>query len=670
MNRRLTHPAFPLLVLVLVLAALPAFAQTEDDLEFLLFEGELLLEEGQLAEALTLTRRALELAPDRIEAHLLHARALTASVLSGRTPDVPRFVDEALEHYRWVLERNPNHPEAVRGVQLLATFTTESPVPPLETDQARDAWDAGMTAMEREDFDSAADAFRRGLEAEPDQAVLQTALGEALRLKEDPVGARRAFAKAIDLDPEAVEAHGGLGEVAETEGDTEEALEHYRAALALFAGYRPAQAGIVRLLGEADPATLSVGDLTLLGDAFLAVDRYERAETAYTRALEKDDESPEARRGLGIIAFFDGRDGTCLELLEPYLEDHPDDLEVAYYLAALHLRRGERGPGEAYLREILRQDPSDPNALRLLGLSVAEDPEGAEEALELLLRADRYGASIPNLACIVGNLYMRVERFREAAFAFEDCVARYPDDAGAQFGLGVLADDQGQTRAAIDHLQRYLELAGDDPEMSAVFRLGVAFLRTGQDEPGFETLRRVVERNVEEAGADPDTTTVTDRQLLEMTSFFLASARRYEDAIFIGEMLLTLDTENAIYNNNLAMTYADAGQNLGRAHSLAIKANKLDPRNPGHMDTLAWTLIRLDRLDEAEDTLIDAINLAGDQGPSNLSEVYYHLGVLYYKQKKLDDAETFLVRALEDPPTPFLREEIERLLDTTRNEQP
>jgi tetratricopeptide (TPR) repeat protein len=127
-------------------------------------------------------------------------------------------------------------------------------------------------------------------------------------------------------------------------------------------------------------------------------------------------------------------------------------------------------------------------------------------------------------------------------------------------------------------------------------------------------------------------------------------------------MLLTLDTDNAIYNNNLAMTYADANENLGRAHSLALKANRLDPDNPGHIDTLGWVLVRMEQFDEAEQVILRAIRLAGEDGRNDLSEVYYHLGFLYRQMERHQEADDVLAKALQNPPTPFLRAEIERLL--------
>ena len=213
-------------------------------------------------------------------------------------------------------------------------------------------------------------------------------------------------------------------------------------------------------------------------------------------------------------------------------------------------------------------------------------------------------------------------------------------------------------------LERYIRLAEPDP--SVLFRLGVDYLRVGRDEQGYATLRRVVE--TDSLLAAPDSSRMTDTQLLEMASFFLATVRRFDDAIFIGEMLLARDPENAVYNNNLAMSYADASENAERAYELAEKANRLTPDDPGHLDTLAWTLVRLRRYEEAEGMFLRSLRLAREQGREDLSEIYYHLGYLYRLMDRGPEATDYLTRALEDPPTPFVKAEIERLLELQKSE--
>ena len=133
-------------------------------------------------------------------------------------------------------------------------------------------------------------------------------------------------------------------------------------------------------------------------------------------------------------------------------------------------------------------------------------------------------------------------------------------------------------------------------------------------------------------------------------------------------MLLSKDPESAIYNNNLAMSYADSDQKPERAYELAEKANRLSPDNPGYLDTLGWTQVRLKNYEDAEKTLLRSIQLARAAGRDDLSEIYYHLGYLYRLMDRHQEATEYLTRALQKPPTPMLQSEIERLLELEKGQ--
>jgi tetratricopeptide (TPR) repeat protein len=640
----------------------PALPDSEQ-VEFLLFEGQILMEEGNYPEAISRLAEAVELDPERAEAHLQLARALLRGVLAGAIPQAGQAARLAYEEYSWVLAHDPgpyeNH-EASRALELLEATYLREPPNPMETERGRRAWQQAQEALAGNRVEEAERRFRAAARAEPGNPAAVGAWGLVLLDLGQNKDARRALQKAIELEPGDAELQTALGEILEGDEDDRAALQHYRFALDTGLPYPPAAQGIVRILGRREADDLDPDQLILLGRAQLVLSEEDAAATALRQSIEKGG-GPEATKYLAIAAFLRGDDDEAVALLEEILPRMPEDEEALYYLGAANLRRGRTEEGRASLSRLLEISPGNANGLRLLGLSLAEDPERSEEALNLLLQADAAGVRIPDISCLLGTLYMQLGRGDEAEPLLEDCLIRVPEFPGALLGLGVLADDRGRSREAIEFLSRYLAVEEQNPEPSAIFRLGVAYLRSGQDEAGFETLRRLVRRD----GSDSPDSTMSDTALLEATSFFLSSARRYEDAIFIGELLLTLDSENAIYNNNLAMTYADAETNLGRAHSLAVKANRLSPENPGHMDTLGWTLLRLQRYEEAEEVLSRSLELAGPDR-DDLGEVYYHMGVLYAETGRNEEAEAALQRALENPPTPFLRQDAEDLLDQVR----
>ena len=635
----------------------------DERVDFLMFEGSLALESGRTAEAVSTLAQVVQLAPDRADARLLYAQALTRGLQEGIFEDVEAAAALALSQYQWVRERDPDNREARIGIEYLTARYFRSPPAPLETEEGREAWKRAETALKEDDVPAAIEALEEAVRAEPKAARVHRILGDMYLEEGEADKAIRAYEKAEKLTPEDVQIQYGLGSAWEQKGKVDKALKSYGRAMDLDDAYRPNVKRLLAILEPRQRDDMSRENLQLLGRAYLSSERYDEAVETLERIPERRADRV-TWKTMGIAEFFRKNDERSLELLERVSKEDPEDLEVLYYQGATRLRQGKVEEGRAVLRQVLEKDPVNPNAMRLLGLSLAEDPDKAQEAADLLIQAHAAGARINSFPCILGTLYMRLGRGDASRF-FDECLEIDPHFPGAYLGLGIMADDRGDTRDAIKFLENYMELA-EDPDRAAVFRLGVAYLRSGQDERGFATLRRVVQ--IDPEAVPGDSTALSDTEILEATSFFLATIRRFQDAVFVGEMLLTKDPQNAVYNNNLAMTYADAELELGRAHTLAVKANNISKDNPGHLDTLGWTLIRLDRLEEAEEVMNKAMRLAQEQGMTQLSEVHYHFGVLYRKQGRHQEAVESLTKALENPPSPFLQLEIQRLLEREKQE--
>ena len=633
-------------------------ATVKDRVDLLLFEGELLLEEGKVSEAIASFTEVVSLEPERLDGHLLLARALTSALLSGEAEKPRALATEALTQYRWVLRHEPGHPEAAEGERLLTTRFL-APEEDLVSEEARAAWTRGQEAMAASEYEDAAKAFEEAARLDPKSWSIHRAWGEALEKSGEPRKALAAYEKAAEIDTDDPDLHVDLGRVLESLNRVDDAIRHYGEALDARENHAPATQALLRLL--ADRQKLSPAMRGLLGRAHLASGDAEKA-IAILEPLVQDDPDRGLQKALATAYFLGGNDDRAEAIFTELQEGSPHDTEILYYLGAIRLRRGDLENGRRLLRSVLAINPEDASTLRLLGVSLSDEPGQEKEAINTLLRAEASGASIDGLSCILGTLYLRIDLPQRAHPEFLQCLQEKPEFTGAHLGLGLIADDLGRKGEAIGHLERYLALEAD-PEPAAIFRLGVAYLRSGKDTEGFSTLRRLVVSRTDSIPAPGDV------DLLEMTSFFLATVRRFEDAVFIGEMLLTRNPQNPIYNNNLAMTYADAKIKLERALQLAEKANRLDPENAGHLDTLGWALLRMQRFAEAESTLAASVRLAERAEADNPSEIYYHLGVLYRLTGRNAEAARALTRASENPPSPFLREEIQKLLDEVTREE-
>jgi Flp pilus assembly protein TadD len=90
---------------------------------------------------------------------------------------------------------------------------------------------------------------------------------------------------------------------------------------------------------------------------------------------------------------------------------------------------------------------------------------------------------------------------------------------------------------------------------------------------------------------------------------------------------LELDPSNAAIQNYLGYSLADRGRELPYAESLIRRALEDDPLSGAFLDSLGWALYKQNRLEEAETALLRAADLQAGDGT-----VREHLGDLYHRK--------------------------------------
>jgi tetratricopeptide (TPR) repeat protein len=160
-------------------------------------------------------------------------------------------------------------------------------------------------------------------------------------------------------------AHNNLGNALRERGADEEALEHYRAAIALRPDYAAA--------------------FYNLGNTFTDLGRLELAEKSFREALRRDRSNPSAWNNLGDLLARLGRFEEAVESFEQALRLNPD-LSAARLNAGLaQLRLGNDRQAENHLRLAVQQRPRHLRARE--GLARAILVSSPSEALEHALVA-------------------------------------------------------------------------------------------------------------------------------------------------------------------------------------------------------------------------------------------------------------------------------------------
>lgn len=209
---------------------------------------------GRLAEAVELYRRLLTIDPQ-------HATVLLHLGLALRGLRQP---DEALDALRRAIAADPKIAEAHHQAgNILKSLGRHAEALPALREAARLApmqaaiWlNLGVTCLELGARDDAIAAFEHARSLEPGRPETHNILGHALAAAGRGAEARAALGEALRLRPGYAAALSNLGRLAKSEGLLDEAVAHYRAALASAPepGTHSNLLFALNFVAEADPA--------------------------------------------------------------------------------------------------------------------------------------------------------------------------------------------------------------------------------------------------------------------------------------------------------------------------------------------------------------------------------------------------------------------------------
>ncbi len=201
-----------------------------------------------------------------------------------------------------------------------------------------------------------------------DQLTAHLDRGWDLAQKGDAPGALSCARRALELDPKSPEVYNLLGYAAALGGDTEEALEHYRSAIALDETYLEAMLNAAEVLvsprGEWDEAielcddaldyaetTEEIADCVLLKvDALLGKGATEEAAKMLARIPAGPYENPSYDYLVGRAYYEVGQPEKAAPLIEEAVKRSPMHADARYYLGLVRDERGDRaGATDAFL---------------------------------------------------------------------------------------------------------------------------------------------------------------------------------------------------------------------------------------------------------------------------------------------------------------------------------
>lgn len=194
----------------------------------------------------------------------------------------------------------------------------------------------------------------------------------------------------------------------------------------------------------------------------LAAQEETEAEAELTALTENPQARPVALRLLGLLNYQHGRlndaAGRFAELVNTgrFLDD------AVYYLGLIAERHHDFERALELYSQVQNGDDALPALLRAAAILEAHGAAPAGEDLFARL-VEEEPSHAPEIIVAHARLYAEAEQRPKAVVLLQRAELDYPDSTELPYALASIADDDGQTRTAIDVLKKVLALRPSDP---------------------------------------------------------------------------------------------------------------------------------------------------------------------------------------------------------------
>lgn len=498
-------------------------------------------------------------------------------------------------------------------------------------------------------------ALEKAIDQDPRSAYLRMIMAELQLARGDEKLARRAAEDALIQNPDYLEAHLLLANLLMNSQSYQSSIEHFERVVELDPSleniYLQLAVAHVRL-GDTDGA---IGTLKRLLDqnpesaaGRLALARLYRqlgltslAEEVYHDFIVKQPVQAQGYAELAQLYKQLDKSDKALQILRRGMAANPSDEGFQYQLVRSMVELGFVDQALNQLRTMVAQKPGRGEAYRLLGLLLMEKkawPQAAEAFQQLLVISPAHEQGLFYLGIVRENQ----SRWSEAMAAFEKVPAQSDFFLDATSHLGYLYYRDGQLEKAAQMLEERLSQSEGRPQLFTF--LATLLLDQNRGAKAGDWLKKGIALFPESA------------ELFYHRGLLSDSRGDRKAALADMRRAMELDDKHYEAMNFIAYSYAEQGENLEEALTLARKALELN--NQGHiLDTLGWVLFKMGRYHEARGELEAAAALLPEDGL-----VLEHLGDLYIELELTDKAAAVYRRALKQrPEDDKLRDKLQRL---------
>ncbi|MGE3973658.1 MAG: tetratricopeptide repeat protein [Bdellovibrionales bacterium] len=408
--------------------------------------------------------------------------------------------------------------------------------------------------------------------------------------------------------------------------DKKDAVLHYGALLAEEKKYDESIAQFMSLTKDKNYETPHI-PYYYAGRVYSEVKNYSSAEECYVKSLLSKPDFEESVLALGRLFEDTKKRERTLQLFETFQDKQGPSERVAELLARLYLED--------------------------------EEYEKAYRQYEIIEAAD--GANL-NVKVKMALILIEKKNFDQAIAKLKQVLAQAPDSDKIRFYLAAVHEETKEYDTAIEHFSKiptsssfyvesivhmsYLQkVKGDLPQ--AIQTVEAALKMNPDAEQLYTIYGSLLHENKQYNQAVAAMLKATEKfPKNDQIWFFLGSLydklEKKEETITTMKTVLDLNETHYQAMNYLAYTYADIGQNLPEAESLAKKALALKSDDGYIQDTLGWILFKQGRFDESVRVLELAYQLKSDE-----AIIAEHLGDAYHRMSLPSKAKKMYQRAIQ-----------------------
>ncbi len=381
-----------------------------------------------------------------------------------------------------------------------------------------------------------------------------------------------------------------------------------------------AAASIKELL-KIDPGNASL--YKLLVDYYTKAQKYDEALSAADDLLQLNPDDMEAREKKAQV-YIDKGDWEDAAKEYTYILDKtnvPLEAKISvgrsYFLQSL--KDSTLTPVAKQFFEKIDKDTTDWEVKMYLG-AIAINQHQDSTAIDLFRQVTKMAGWNVQAWVRLGGLYFDNKKYDEAVKVMNEAIQLFPDDFTVNLILGLSLAQSNRGIEAEPYLKKAVDINPND--VNALSAYGFTLNQLKQNEEAAEYLKRALQLSPGNVN------------LLGTLGLIYDGLENWEACDSTYEEALSIDSTNALVNNNYAYSLSERGIKLQKALQMAKIAIEKEPLNSSYLDTIGWVYFKLGDYEKAKEYIEQAIKAGGES-----SVMLEHLGDINYMLGNKDKAK-------------------------------